>query len=106
MAIQGYIVPRGTREIGLDAVDRHLHLRLRIPTEIRGVDLGGQDFVEMTQTLVVAPTGAVLLCKRSLGLDQELTVRLGNKEMLSRVLGIAGPGESTYLYGISFMQAD
>jgi hypothetical protein len=31
---------------------------------------------------------------------------LGKKEIISRVLGIAGPGESTYVYGISFMQPD
>jgi hypothetical protein len=71
-----------------------------------GTDLHGQAFVEDAHTLVISPSGAILECARSLGPDQELSLKVGRREVLARVLGHAGIGESTYLYGVSFMQAD
>ena len=97
MATEIY-VPNHAREIEVHSVDSRVHLRLRMPAQISGVDLNGQNFVELAHTVLVAPSGAVLGSKRSLGPDQELTVKLGKKEILARVLGIAGPGESTYVY--------
>lgn len=105
MATEIYI-PNCTREMGVRAVDRRIHLRLRIPVEVSGVDLEGQAFLEAANTLLVAPSGAIIECTRALGPDQEVAVRRGRREALARVLGEAGSSESNYIYGISFLQAD
>jgi len=92
--------------MGVRAVDRRVHLRLRIATQVCGLDLNGQDFVEHTHTVLVAPSGAIIESGKSLGPDQEIAVRVGKRESLARVLGHAGLSESKYHYGISFLQPD
>jgi PilZ domain len=99
-------IPNCTREMGVRAVDRRIHLRLRLPVEVSGIDLAGQNFIEKTNTLLVAPSGAIIESSRSLGPDQEVAVRRGRRESLARVLGQAGLSEGKYVYGISFIQSD
>jgi len=99
-------IPNRTHELGVRSVDRRIHLRLRIPTEISGTDLCGQDFVESTSTVLVAPSGAIVECTRALGPDQEVSLKVGKKEALARVLGQAGLSESKYVYGVSFLKPD
>lgn len=105
MATEIY-VPNCTHELGVRDVDRRVHLRLRIIAEVSGLDLNGQCFVEHANTILVAPSGAVMESAKSLGPDQEVSVRVGRRESLARVLGQTGMGESKYHYGISFIQAD
>ncbi len=65
---------------------------------IAGDDLSGESFVDECTTIAVAHDGLIVRIARSLALEQEVFVRLMNREMLARVMSYSRDGT----YGLSF----
>jgi hypothetical protein len=62
----------------LTPVDRRRSPRIhvQIPMFVRGVDLAGTEFLDLTKTLDISATGAYLACPRNLRTDQVLNLTI------------------------------
>ncbi len=62
----------------LDSAERRRspRIRLQIPIFMRGVDSSGAEFLELSKTLDISPTGAFLACTRLLRLDQSVSLTI------------------------------
>ena len=60
------------------ALDRRSHYRLpiRVPIFIKGIDIHGQEFFELTHTVNVSASGACFVSKRELQIDADLMVSI------------------------------
>jgi PilZ domain len=73
-------VPRGTRvettpqqgRVGMQYSKprRSQRIRLQVPVFLRGTDLSGVDFIELTKTLNISPTGACIVSSHVVRPDQ------------------------------------
>jgi len=68
---------------------RSERLQLQIPVFLRGVDSAGTEFIELTKTLDISATGALVLSHRSLRPDQLL--RLTIPVTTEQVSGLVPP---------------
>jgi len=78
---------------------------LRLPIEVSGTDCNNFAFADRTETLVISAHGALILLKRALVPEQELTVRFPatRKEAGSRVVGQIGETPEGVCYGVEFL---
>ena len=54
------------QSIGIAAKKRATRLRLQVPIFVRGVDVYGEEFIELTKTLDISASGAYLTSPRAL----------------------------------------
>jgi hypothetical protein len=59
-------------------VDKRAHYRLpiRVPIFLKGVDVKGDEFFELTHTVDVSASGACFLTRRELAIDNDLLVSI------------------------------
>jgi PilZ domain len=55
---------------------RSQRIHLQIPMFVRGIDAAGAEFLDLTKTLDISATGALLASPRSLRLDQLLNLTI------------------------------
>lgn len=71
---------------------------LEATVTIAGDDLSGISFADQCATIAVAHDGLIVRINRSLALDQEVFVRLGNREVVARVMSYS----RDVTYGLCF----
>jgi hypothetical protein len=78
---------------------------LRVPLQISGGDLSGQDFLEQGYTKILNRNGAAIVVNRLLAPEQTLTIRwVGDKvEAEVRVIGQIGSEPDGKVYGVAFL---
>ena len=94
---------------------RSARLQLQIPVFLRGLDSAGAEFLELTKTVDISATGALVLSRRSFHPDQLLRITIPvSSEQVSglvpaetppiqlRVLRSVPAGD-THLIGIEFL---
>jgi len=94
---------------------RSTRLRLQIPIFVRGLDQAGTEFMELTKTVDISATGALVLSRRPFRPDQLLRITIPvSSEQVSglvpaetppiqlRVLRSV-PAGNTHLIGIEFL---
>ena len=92
-------------------------LRLQVPMFIRGTDVSGEEFLDLTKTLDISATGAYLASPRALRKDEVVSLTIpapspstaglvpaGNSPIQARVrrLGTAG---DVHLVGVEFLKS-
>ena len=109
----------GTVGLSLSEADRRKsqRLRLQVPMFIRGTDLSGEEFLDLTKTLDISATGAYLASPRALRKDELISLTIpapspsttgllpaGNSPIQARVrrLGTAG---DVHLVGVEFLRS-
>lgn len=60
--------------IGLATKKRATRLRLQVPIFVRGVDIYGEEFIELTKTLDISASGAYLTSPRALPKSAMITL--------------------------------
>src|SRR5690242_2847231 len=64
-------------------------LQLQIPVFLRGVDAAGMEFIELTKTVDISATGALVLSRRPLRQDQLLRITI--PVTMEQVSGVVPP---------------
>src|SRR5579871_3233748 len=69
---------QGSPTVQTDSVERRQseRLQLQIPVFLRGYDSSGQEFLELTKTVDISATGALVLSRRRLLPDQILRITI------------------------------
>jgi len=94
---------------------RSPRMRLQIPVFVRGLDATGTEFLDLTKTLDISATGAVLISPRQLPTDQVLSLTIPAPTPPSMVPTETPPIQarvcrnqqvgSAYLLGVQFLKA-
>jgi hypothetical protein len=94
---------------------RSERLQLQIPIFLRGFDSAGAEFLELTKTVDISATGALLLSRRSYHTDQLLRITIPvSSEQVSGIVPAetppiqlrvlrSVPAGDTHLIGIEFL---
>jgi hypothetical protein len=82
---------------------------LTLLIEVSGRDIHGQEFKELSQTLLINRTGGVILLERDVPAGAQIHIRRrapaeAHREADARVVGQFGRQEEGYLYGIELAQ--
>jgi hypothetical protein len=75
---------------------------VEVHVTVSGQDLSGEAFVDQCKTIAVAHNGGIVTINRTLGIEQEVFLRHGDQELVSRVTGHSGLGN----YGLCFSRPD
>ena len=80
-------------------------LTSKVPIEVFGTDLDGQQFIEKSQTLSVTRDGAIIPLTNKLAPESELIVRnpATNQEAVTRVVDLVRDEVYVRVYGIAFV---
>jgi hypothetical protein len=91
--------------MGTKGTRRSDRIYLRLPIQVTGTDCNNFAFADHSQTLVLSAHGALILLKRALAPEQELTLRFPatQKEAGVRVVGQIGEIEEGVCYGVEFL---
>lgn len=95
----------GGQQLGTRGTRRSDRIYLRLPIEVAGTDCYNFSFADRTETLVISAHGALILLRRALVPEQELTIRFAptHKEAGVRVVGQIGDTPEGACYGVEFL---
>jgi len=91
-------------------------IRLQIPLFIRGTDIHGDHFLELSKTLDISAVGALVACPRSLALSAPITLTIPAPSITSSALVPSGMppiqakvrrqhhAGDVYLLGVEFLR--
>jgi PilZ domain len=94
---------------------RSARLQLQIPVFLRGLDSAGTEFLELTKTVDISATGALVLSRRTFHPDQHLRITIPvSSEQVSGLVPAetppiqlrvmrSVPAGDTHLIGIEFL---
>jgi PilZ domain len=79
--------------------------KLKLPVEVIGADLYGQQFFERTHTVTIHRNGVSILLANKLGPDSEVVVRNPetNEEATAFVVGQTRDEKAGHIYGLAFV---
>ena len=91
--------------MGTKGTRRSDRIYLRLPIQVTGTDCNNFAFADRTETLVLSAHGALILLKRALVPEQELTLRFPatQREAGVRVVGQIGEMDEGICYGVEFL---
>ena len=94
--------------MGTTGTRRSDRIYLRLPIQVTGTDCNNFAFADDTQTLVLNRHGALILLKRALVPEQELTLRFPatQTEAGVRVVGQIGEMDEAVCYGVEFLDPE
>lgn len=92
-------------------------IRLQVPMFVRGIDLSGEEFLDLTRTLDISATGAYLASPRPLRMNDLLSLTVpapspsaagllpaGNSPIQARVRRLQPAGD-VHLVGVEFLRS-
>src|SRR5512138_3086748 len=92
-------------ELGKRQPRRSDRILVSIPLEVVGTAPSGGKFCVKATTQFVSSHGGSLVLPRTLGTDQEITMRRGDGvQVRVRVVGQVGIGPAGPIYGVAFLQ--
>jgi hypothetical protein len=90
--------------VSVTYADKRAHYRLpiRVPIFLKGVDVNGDEFFELTHTVDVSASGACFLSRRELAITNDLLVSIPAPVDIS----IASPGDYEFKFPAKIVRVD